>query len=352
MKNFTIYLTGFLLLFLTEIFAQADKDNLATETFESRAKVIANKIEDITKEEKQALKVEIEAINVQLEKKEITQEQADAKKQELAAIRAKNIETRVAVAQEELKNLVQEKVDGKIRESDSTRTWVIHFDNKRHKRWDREGERRTTSQFVFAFGLNNLVTDNALAHSDYRYWGSHFYEWGFTANTRIFKNDNLLHAKYGLSFMYNNLRPTENRYFQENGKQTELVKSTVHLNDSRFRNVYVVVPAHLEFDFSKKEIKDDKTIFRTHKSMRVGLGGYFGANIKSKQILKFEDAEGNRVKQKTKGDFNVNDFIYGASAYIGYKEVSLYAKYDLSPLFRDNAVDQNNISFGLRFDFN
>ena len=52
MKNFTIYLTGFLLLFITQIFAQ--------ETFESRAKSIANKIESITKEEKEALKTEVE----------------------------------------------------------------------------------------------------------------------------------------------------------------------------------------------------------------------------------------------------------------------------------------------------
>ncbi len=344
MKNFTMYLTGILLLLITQSFAQ--------ETFESRAKVIASKIESITKEEKEALKIEVETVNVQLEKKEITVVQADAKKQELANTRAKNIETRVAVVQDELKDLVQEKVDGKIRESDSSRSWYFHFDNKKHKKRDLDGERRTTSQFVFAFGLNNLVTDKALAHSDYRYWGSHFYEWGFTSNTRIFKNNNLLHAKYGLSLMYNNLRPTDNRYFNVVGNQTNLQTSATHLDDSRFRNVYIVLPAHLEFDFTKKEIKDDKTIFHTHKSLRVGLGGYFGANIKSKQILKFEDEDGNKVRQKTKGDFNVNDFIYGASAYIGYKEVALYAKYDISPLFENNAVDQNNISFGVRFDFN
>ncbi|WP_309641757.1 hypothetical protein [Flavobacterium sp.] len=344
MRNFTIYLTGILLLFLTQIFAQ--------ETFESRAKVIASKIESITKEEKAALKEEVEAVNIQLEKKKITQEQADQKKQELASTRAKNIETRVALVQDELKDLVQEKVDGKIKEQDSSRTWVFHFDNKKHKQKNLDGERRTTSQFVFAFGLNNLATDKSIAHSDYRFWGSHFYEWGFTYNTRILKNDNLLHAKYGLSLMYNNLRPTENRYFKETGNQTNLEVSATHLNDSRFRNVYVVLPAHLEFDFTKKKQKDDKTIFRTHKSFRVGLGGYVGANIKSKQILKYEDEDGNNVKQKTKGDFNVNDFIYGASAYIGYREVSLYAKYDISPLFANNAVDQNNVSFGLRFDFN
>jgi hypothetical protein len=27
-------------------------------------------------------------------------------------------------------------------------------------------------------------------------------------------------------------------------------------------------------------------------------------------------------------------------------------KYDLNPLFKDNAVKQNNVSLGLRFDFN
>jgi hypothetical protein len=344
MRNFTFYLAGILILFLTQVYGQ--------ETFESRARNIAFKIESITKEEKQALKDEVEAVNVELEKKQITKEQADEKKAKLAVVRAKNIETRVAEMQVQLNDLVQEKVDGKIKEEDSTRRYTFTFPNMKVKDKFRNGESRTTSQFVFAFGLNNLATNKAVANSDYRYWGSHFYEWGVTWNTRILKNNNLLHAKYGMSLMYNNLRPTENRYFVENGNQTNLEVSATHLNDSRFRNVYLVVPMHLEFDFSGKTQKDDKTIFRTHQSFRVGLGGYVGGNIKSKQILCYNDENGNNVRQKSKGDYNVNDFIYGASAYIGYKALSLYAKYDLSPLFRHNVVDQNNVSLGLRFDFN
>ncbi|MBL0014344.1 MAG: hypothetical protein IPP30_11775 [Flavobacterium sp.] len=344
MRNFTFYLAGILILFLTQVYGQ--------ETFESRARNIAFKIESITKEEKLALKDEVEAVNIELEKNQITKEQADEKKAKLAEVRAKNIETRVAEMQVQLNDLVQEKVDGKIKEEDSTRRYTFTFPNMKVKDKFRNGESRTTSQFVFAFGLNNLATNKAVANSDYRYWGSHFYEWGVTWNTRILKNTNLLHAKYGMSLMYNNLRPTENRYFVENGNQTNLEVSATHLSDSRFRNVYLVVPMHLEFDFSGKTQKDDRTIFRTHQSFRVGLGGYIGGNIKSKQILCYEDENGNDVRQKSKGDYNVNDLIYGASAYIGYKELSLYAKYDLSPLFRNNVVDQNNVSLGLRFDFN
>ncbi len=354
MRNFTIYLTTFLCLFFTKIFAQDldIKGEMVTQTFETRAKAIADKIQKIAKEEKEALKEEVEAVNIQFENAEISAKDADDKKLQLAETRARNIEFRVAQAELELKELVQQKVDGKIVENDSTKKYLISWKNTKKKKEDDFGEQRTTSQFVFAFGGNNLVTDNALAHSDYRYFGSHFYEWGVTNNTRILKGNNLLHAKYGLSLQYNNLRPTDNRLFQENGKETNLVNSDIHLKDSRFRNVNLVVPVHLEFDFSGSEMKDDKRIFKTHKSLRVGLGGYAGFNLKSKQILKFEDADGNDVTQKTKGSYNVNDFVYGASAYIGYKEFSLYVKYDINPLFKDNAVDQNNISYGVRFDFN
>ncbi|OYU80466.1 MAG: hypothetical protein CFE23_09460 [Flavobacterium sp. BFFFF1] len=348
MRNLIIYLTGFLCFFVSRINAQ--------ETFENKAKSIALKIENITKEEKMMLRDEVEQVNEDLDKGKLTAAQADEKKLKLAEVRAKNIETRVAAAEAELKALVQDQVDGKISERDTThgRSISVSFHNfkiKDKSKPARVGEPRTTSQFVFAFGVNNLATDGKVSGSDYRYWGSHFYEWGLTYNTRLAKNSNLLHAKYGLSLMYNNLRPTDNRLFVDNGTQTNLEINPVNMKDSRFRNVNLVVPVHLEFDFTKPEIKDGKTIFRTHESFRVGLGGYAGVNVKSKQIIKY-DVDGYDTKEVTKGSFNTNDFIYGLSAYIGYGETSLYVKYDLNPLFKDNPIKQNNVSLGVRFDLN
>jgi hypothetical protein len=43
-------------------------------------------------------------------------------------------------------------------------------------------------------------------------------------------------------------------------------------------------------------------------------------------------------EKESKADFNVNNFVYGLSTYIGYKSTSLYLKYDLKPTFKDNAV--------------
>ncbi|HKO76060.1 MAG TPA: hypothetical protein VJU52_02520 [Flavobacterium sp.] len=347
MRNFKIYLVVFVCLFGSKILAQ--------ESFESRTKEVAFKMETVVKEEKEKLKIKVEEVNIELSENKITAEEADKKKKELAEATAVAIEDQVTKLEEELHTIVQDKVDGKIKSiaKDSSAAITIHFskDYFSNKKCF-NGEKRTTSQFVFALGANNLVTDKQVANSDFKYWKSHFYEWGFTFNTRILKEDNLLHFKYGMSLVYNNLRPTDDRYFVKNGSQTDLATSTVHLDESRFRNVYIMVPLHLEFDFTKKEIRDGANYFRTHKSMRVGLGGYAGFRVKSKQILCFDDASGNDVEQKTKGNYNVNDFNYGLSTYVGYKATSIYLKYDLQPLFENNSVDQNNISLGLRFDFN
>jgi hypothetical protein len=277
----------------------------------------------------------------------------------LAETRALNIETRVALEQEALKNLVQEKVDGKIKtvdtvKIDSRKSVKIYLSDRKNKNdtiKKLKSEKRTTSQFVFAAGLNNVITNKQIAHSDFRYFGSHFYELGLTFNSRILKNDNLLHAKYGLSLMYNNLRPSDNRNFIINGNQTNLELNAVNMKDSRFRNVYLVAPVHLEFDFSKKEKKNDKPYFNSHQGFRLGIGGYAGINLKSKQIIIYDNTDFNRT-ERTRGDFNTSNFIYGLSSYIGYKETSLYVKYDLNPLFADNTVKQNNVSIGVRFDFN
>ncbi|MBS3993537.1 MAG: hypothetical protein KGZ87_07460 [Bacteroidetes bacterium] len=347
MKNKTIYILLFTFLFSISNYAQ--------ETFESKVKAIAEKIKTITKNEKDSLKLEVEAVNIDFKNGLLTEYQAEEKKLKLAEKRAQTIENKISGLQKELNTLVQQKVDESVNNDDNSGRYSFHFPSMKVKDKVKEKEHkpsRTTSQFVFAFGLNNLMTDNTVDHSDFRYWGSHFYEFGVTYNKNLFKNDNLLHLKYGLSLMYNNLRPENDQYFVDNGNQTTLVTHMLDLKESRFKNVHLVAPVHLEFDFSGNNRKSEHHRFKTHESVRIGLGGYLGTNLKTKQILKYRDVADNKVVEKTKGNYNVNNFIYGLSAYVGYEETSLYVKYDLNPLFKNNAVDQNNISLGIRFDLN
>ena len=354
MNKIIIYIAIAISLFATKSFAQ--------ESFESRAKKIADNIENITKSEKEALKNEIELVNAQLDKKEITLDQALSKKQELAGIRAKNIETKVAAEQQKLNDLIKEKVDGKIVEVNpphkqrSYRSIFKESTGSNREKYAQKQDslanfRRTTMQLVFAMGLNNVLTNKSLANSDFRYFGSHFYEFGLTLNSRLTKDIGLLHLKYGFSAVWNNLRPTDDRAFEVTGNQTNLQTSAVKLEDSRFRNVYVTFPLHLEFDFSKPYIHNSSPVRESHNSYRFGLGGFIGFNADSKQ---FSEVSSNNYDSsiETKGDFNTSNFIYGLSAYVGHQATSLYVKYDLNPLFRNNLVKQNNISLGIRWDLN
>ena len=350
---------------------QSKKNQLVS--FGKKVEEISLAMEYLLAREKNELKVVVDSLENAHNSNTISKEQLKELKEIEAEKTAKKIEIGLERYNSKLDSLIQNKVEMGSKEFTSQLDTIngkkVYTYSKKHNaayfevpalkiyssvadKLERKSK-RTTSQFVFAFGLNNAIPkDGDLENSDFRVWGSHFYEWGLTYNTRIFKKHNLLHAKYGLSVMYNNLRPTDNRYFQKNGDQTLLATSSFDLQESRLRNVYLAIPFHLEFDFSPKKTSKDgaSSYFRTHESIRLGIGGYGGVRIKSKQLIHYEE-NGDKEKTKQKGDFNVTDFNYGLSSYIGYKAISLYCKYDMNQLFKNNG-DLNNVSLGLRWDFN
>lgn len=355
---------------------QSKKNQLVS--FGKEVEEISLAMEYLLAREKGELKVVVDSLENAHNSNTISKEQLKELKQIEAEKTAKKIELGLERYNSKLDSLIQNKVEiGSkefIRKLDTINGKKVYTYSKKHNaayfevpalkiyssvadKMERKSK-KTTSQFVFAMGLNNAIPeDGNIENSDFRVWGSHFYELGLTYNSRIFKNHNLVHAKYGFSVMYNNLRPTDNRYFVKNGDQTYLATSTFNLEESRLRNVYLTAPFHLEFDFSPKKYSKDGTTsyFRTHESVRLGIGGYAGVRVKSKQLLHYE-VDGDKEKNKQKGDFNVSDFNYGLSTYIGYRATSLYLKYDLNPMFKKNSninhVPLNNVSFGIRWDWN
>jgi len=353
-KSVNIFLT-ILFLSLMNVQAQAQE-----KTFEEKARILSEKIEDITAKERSMLKEEIMIINNRQEADEISGSEAQKLKKKAAERSAQNIQHQISIIEKKLQDLIQNKVDNEIFTEDNRRRFRVgDFDvdyrSDRSKNRHSRHYKRTTSNIVLAFGLNNLVSDNSLNSiddSEYKFWQSHFFEWGVNSKTRVFKNSSLLYVDYGLSLMYNTLRPKRNQFFVADENTALLQTHFVDLDKSKFKNVQLVVPVFLELDFSKPKLsdRDDKVRYRTNRSLRVGAGGFVGLNIKTKQTLKYYEND-IKFKDIQKGDFNVNNFVYGLSAFIGYKDTSFYVKYNLNELFNNAVIEQNNISFGLRFDW-
>ncbi len=211
---------------------------------------------------------------------------------------------------------------------------------------------RTSTHLVMAAGFNNALEEGgAIGDSDFKLAGSRFFELGLAWRTRVFKSSNWLRVKYGISFQFNGLKPTDNRYFVEDGDMTVLETFPLDLDKSKFRMDNLVIPLHFEFGPSDKAKTNWGYWFSTANKFKAGLGGFIGYNIGERQKLKYKE-DGESMKRKMKNDFNTNDMVYGLSGYVGWGATSLYAKYDLNPIFMEPNVEIRNVSLGVRFDLN
>jgi hypothetical protein len=311
--------------------------------------------EAIKNEEREYLKVEVEAINQRLEKGEITETEAEDLKKEAAKKRALNIENRLAIIDNKIA-LMRRNGTTNYDANETKNAFSISIgegyrgikirSNKKLPKYDT----RTTNELLFAIGFNNALIDGeSFSDSPYKLGGSGFVELGWNWKTRILKNSNFMRVKYGFSFQWNKLNPKDDQYFVQNGDVTTLEEFSTELRKSEFRVTNLVFPVYLEFGPSRKLERDTHIRYINNNKFKFGIGGYAGFNIGTQQKLRYKE-DGENVKQKTRKDFNTSDFVYGLGAYVGIGEISLYAKYDLNPMFKDQAVDQNNLSLGLRFD--
>ncbi len=357
MRTITLYLVLLLISMLTQnLLAQDD------ETLKYKIEELEKKKEDVAVMEREALKKEVEIINESLHKKEISQEKAQELKKVAAEKHAKNIENKVAILQHTIELL---KRKGAVDLNTETSSIEIAFGGD-----DNEGDvlfgvkynsgnqkkpvydKRTYGEPIIAFGLNNAIVEGqSLEDSPYKVGGSRFFEIGWAWRTRVFENTNFLRLHYGLSFQFNGLKPIDNQYFVVNNGQTELEEFGLDLKKSKLRMDNLVLPVHFEFGPSKFTKTEERIRYNIHDKFRLGLGGYAGVNLVSKQKLKYE-LDGNHVKDKLKRSYNTSNFVYGLSGYIGFDSMLLYVKYDLNPIFKNAAVEQRNISLGLRLDLN
>ncbi|MFD2551959.1 hypothetical protein ACFSQP_09035 [Bizionia sediminis] len=341
---------------VTGNYAQVTPNSEKMAQLESQKIVVEN-------EEKAQLKQAVEAINKRLDAGEISEDAAAKLKLLVAEKHALNIKNRLAIIDNQLALLARNTdssgvletnndgftiVIGKTEESDEFDLGTIYIGSKIKKK-PVVYDKRTTSDLVFAIGFNNAIIEGqSLNDSPYKIGGSGFVELGWAWKTRVLENSNAIRFKYGVSVQWNKLDIKNNLYFTQEEARVSLEEFPLNLRKSKFRSTNLVVPVHFEFGPSKKIERENYFRYSTYRKFKIGVGAYGGLVLQSLQKLKY-DENGSSQKDKFK-DYNTNNFVYGLSTYVAWGNVGLYAKYDLSTIFKNQAVSQNNISLGLRFD--
>lgn len=315
----------------------------SVETLE-KITALENKITSITKEEREALKQEVKDINKKLEAGELSEEEAQRLKEVAAEKRVVNIDVRTTKLKDEIASLKKETDEDEFITEDDDH-YYMRFRKKRRNRH----RGRTDSQLVLAVGFNNVIAEGrSFDDSDYKFGGSRFLEIGWAWRTPLFAESNFVRFRYGVSIQVNNLKPTDNRIFVDENGQTTLETFPLELDKSKLKFTNLVVPIHFEFG-PTRNYKGENYRYSIRRKFKIGLGGFAGFNIGTRQKLKYDEG-GERIKEKIKGDFNTSDLVYGLSGYVAWGSTGLYVKYDLSPIFDDNQPKQRNISVGVRFD--
>lgn len=215
--------------------------------------------------------------------------------------------------------------------------------------WDREWgldkyyPRRGTENFVNVYiGLNNYLENDELPNSNslisLRPLGSWYAGLNFDNVTHVFGP---LYLDWGAgvsiqSFSFENTR-------------VRVLKGADNITFTEENNI---IGDRSKLSMSHINLHFVPTIsFGRYRAFRVGFGGYAGYRIGSHAKYKYDDANGNRQKDKIKDNWFINPFRYGMRATVGWDFFDLFFNYDLTELFEDdiNAPRLNPVTFGVIF---
>ena len=359
-------------------------EGITAQDFKDKIAQTKRSIDSIVTAEKAQLKERLRTIEYRLDRKEITEIESrdlkrEASKEAAEAIRIKtreqseklsallhqriaekHLSDSIAYKKEIQKAIDSVDIENRPPKNERTEVYVdrnyVHIDHNgiyigqvpyREEDYYESDYKRTQGGGYFALAFHNLNSSEHFSNNHFRLWGSKSVEIGYIRNTRLLKNNNLLHLNYGLSWMMDKLKMKEDEHFVKNGNITEIVPYPKETIKSKFKTMYLILPITLELDFTEPVQYKGKTYYPAQMGFRLGVGTYVGALLATKQKVKYTE-NGSTHKDMNRKEYNVNEWTYGVSANIGYGWFSFYARYSLVPLFTNNPINEYPFSVGIR----
>lgn len=206
----------------------------------------------------------------------------------------------------------------------------------------REGQPDLPGTFLLEFGSTS--PQNAPDNFDTGLWGSRtfniYYQYDITIP--VFKKHFSLAPGIGLGL--DRFKFTNNYAIAFESGNLTMSKMGLDITKSQFVTNYFDIPIELKYT---KNPEDPR------RSLKVSVGFRGGVLINAYTKISYTDDEGSEIRDKSRRDWNVNTFRYGAYGKIGVGNFSLFAYSNISTLFEsENGPDKSNINtltFGLSF---
>jgi hypothetical protein len=200
--------------------------------------------------------------------------------------------------------------------------------------------RRTKMYMDLGLGLAGMIEGSSVPtlSPEYKTWGSRYWDLGLKFKTRIGGATSPAAITYGLTYLLNSFETTNDIKVDMKGGTPAFAK-VENAKSTELNIGYITVPLGLEFKVGKKG--------------KFGVGAYGGYRVRAVQNIKYR-ADNEDIDEKRKGNYGLNDLMYGASVKIGVGGLVLNGRYNLSSVFKENTIYKNlyNIyNVGLSFGF-
>jgi hypothetical protein len=206
-------------------------------------------------------------------------------------------------------------------------------------------ERRDRKENYLDLGVNTFVNlpDNTTGVYDLKPLGSRYVSIGSLREGRIGGQNSPLYIRGGLELAFNNFMFDNNQYLVNENGRTEILaypETGRSLEKSKLTYSTLNVPVNFSLQFKNHNGKE---------GFNISAGGFAGYRLGAHTKLKYQE-DGKTRKDKERDGFNLEDFQYGATFALGYRDLQLFGKYNLNSLFKnDRGPDMQVVSFGFRF---
>ncbi len=251
-------------------------------------------------------------------------------------------DTTIKETEQQMERRIEKEVEDEIESFEDD-----HGDHKEHGNHDNKKQKTpkekkffSKSDFGIYLGLNNFAHANEpKAPSEFiglRTWQSRYVALSLRKNATLVKGKKVdLAFSYGPEIAWYNFMLKNSNVAREvdgfvNGNpvnQVAFVENSKETEKSKLVMPYLNFPVLLNFGF-----KEDK--------FKIGFGGYVGYRVGGYSMEKFS----RRSEDKVKGDFGMNDFVYGVTAEVGKKNgMTLFVRYDMNKLFKESQTSFKDI---------
>ena len=217
-------------------------------------------------------------------------------------------------------------------------------DSIKIKKREKKTEKNSRKETYIDLGVNTFLNqpNNIGNLYDLKPLGSRYVSISHLKRGRIGGKSSPFYLRGGLELAFNNFMFDRNVYLTDlNGNSTVVPEPETGRNFEKSKLTYstINVPVDLSLQFKDKKSKD---------SFKLSAGGFAGYRLGAHTKLKYQE-DGKTFKDKERGSFHLEDFQYGLTASIGYRDLELFGKYNLNSLFKEKrGPDMQVISFGVR----